>query len=280
MPDYENKLKAWGHKQSEIRAILLTGSRARTDHPGDEWSDFDFEIYITDYNEYFSNGKFIPQFGKTWIQLPFQTQDGDPQFLVVFEGGQKVDFTFYPVDLLRQQVARQDLFDSQKKGYQVLVDKDRLAAQLPLPLTAPAIYQRPSAEKFKRTTESFWYGVVYQAKQIRRRNLWVAKQSDRYIKDDIYQLLEWYAQATHNWQYETWHGGHFMQEWADDATWRGLHRIFGHFDPIDSWQALFGSMNLFRKLATATAQRLNYTYAQDIDDNITAYVQKLYDEDR
>lgn len=280
MADYTSRIKSWGHKRSEIRAILLAGSKARTNHPGDEWSDFDFEIYTTDYNEYFSKGTFINQFGETWIRLPKQTEDGDPQFLVVFAGGQKVDFTFFPIDLLHQQVARQNLFDSQKRGYEVLIDKDGLAAQLPLPLTGSPIYQRPSAEKFKRTNESFWYSIIYQAKQIRRRNMWVVKQADRIIKDDLYQMLEWHAQATHNWQYETWHGGHFMQEWTEDANWRGLHRVYGHFDPIDSWQALFGSMNLFRKLAQATAQRLTYPYDQKMDDTITSYIQVLYEEDR
>lgn len=34
-------LVSWAQAQDDIRAAILIGSRARSDHPADEWSDLD-----------------------------------------------------------------------------------------------------------------------------------------------------------------------------------------------------------------------------------------------
>lgn len=279
MKAFEEKAIAWANARSEVRTVLVAGSRARTHPPADEYADLDLELFVTDYNDYLSGGAWVSNFGRVWVKLPYQTREGDPQFLVVYEGGYKVDFTFYPVNFLLQMVTDQSLHDSQQHGYRVLVDKDQLAARLPPPLNEPPPYDKPSQENFYFNVNSFWYGAVYTAKQIKRGNLWVAKSADWRMKEQLFTMLEWHAQAQHDWTYQTWHDGHFLPQWTDEETLRALHRVFGHFHREDSWQALLGTLRLFRQLATETAAALGYNYPQGLDDNVTGYVRGLFESD-
>ena len=46
------RLTAWAQAQENIRIATLIGSRARTDHPADEWSDLDVFIAARDIRVY------------------------------------------------------------------------------------------------------------------------------------------------------------------------------------------------------------------------------------
>lgn len=45
---------AWAVNCSDIRGAVIVGSRARTDHPADEWSDIDIIVITTDPDRYLS----------------------------------------------------------------------------------------------------------------------------------------------------------------------------------------------------------------------------------
>jgi aminoglycoside 6-adenylyltransferase len=275
----ENRIIKWAESQANIRAILVVGSRARRDFPADEWSDLDLMVFATDFGSYLAHGDWLDNIGKVWINLPFQTGGGDPERLVLFDGGRKVDFVFLAVEGLQRMVESGTLGDVYHRGYYTLVDKDGLAGQLIPPSFSPPPYEKPSEHTFALTVDFFWYGAVYVARQIRRRNLWVVKFRDWSMKEQLLRMLEWHARAGRGWDYDTWHDGHFLSQWTDPQTWNDLQGAFGRFDAVDSWQALLTTMGLFRRLATETASRLSYTYPTAVEECTTQLVNVLHTED-
>ena len=268
---------AWAAQQPAIRAALVAGSLARSVQPADEWADLDLEIFVGDFQPYFEDTAWLHQFGTLWVCLHVPTGDGDPQLLTVYDGGHKVDFTFFRVDELARLVDTQTLFDSQQRGYRVLLDKDGLATHLPTPLDDPPLPTPPAEDEFLATVNAFWFGAIYVAKQIRRRNLWVVKYRDWTMKVQLLTMLEWHAQIVH--RHDTWHDGHFMPLWVDEATWTAIQGIFGHLDANDSWRALLATMRLFSTLAQATAQQVDYPYPYDLENNAASYIRQLQAED-
>ena len=121
--------------------------------------------------------------------------------------------------------------------------------------------------------------AVYVAKQIRRRELWIVKFRDWTMKEGLLKMIEWHARANQGWDYDTWHDGRFMLEWADPETQEGLYQVFGGFDTVDCWHALLSSMDLFRRLAQETASALDYSYPAELDGNVTDFVKMLYKAD-
>ena len=43
----EQNCIAWAQAQPDIRAAIVVGSRARLDHPADEWSDLGLILFTT-----------------------------------------------------------------------------------------------------------------------------------------------------------------------------------------------------------------------------------------
>lgn len=275
----ESRVVTWAGSQPNIRAILVVGSRARRDFPADEWSDLDLMVFATDFEGYLDNGDWLDNIGVVWVNLPFEMGDDPPERLVLFDGGCKADFVFLSVEELQRMVESGTLDGVYDRGYYVLVDKDGLAAHLPSPSFSPPPYERPSEHALGLTVGFFWLGAVYVAHQIRRRNLWVVKFRDWTMKEHLLRMLEWHARATHGWEYDTWHDGHFLSQWTDPQTWDELQGTFGRFDAADSWQALLTTMSLFRRLATETALHLGYRYPTALDERTTQLVSTLHAED-
>jgi aminoglycoside 6-adenylyltransferase len=213
----EERVIAWALSRLAIRAVIVGGSTARQVNPADEWADLDFEIFATDIGEFVPDTAWLQDFGELWACLPLQEEDG-PVFITLYEGAEKVDFHFYPLAELERQVAAQRLNPALERGYRVVVDKDRLAAQLPPPASAPLPQVKPGEAEFATQVSAFWIGVLYVARQIRRRNLWVAKYRDWTAKESLLKMMEWHAQARGGWLVDTWRSGHFLSQWADRAT--------------------------------------------------------------
>jgi aminoglycoside 6-adenylyltransferase len=273
---FSHTITAWAAERPAVRAVILCGSQARTVYPADQWSDYDYEVYVTDWRPFVENCEWLAMLGRTWTQLVLE-EDGCPVFLLLLAGGEKVDFHFYPAGELEKLVANQALNSAYYRGYRVLVDKDGLAGRLPPPAVPPN--RQPTAEEFLACVHGFWYGAVYVAKQIRWRNLWVVKFRNGTIKASLLKMIEWQAQARHGRQYDTWNDGHFLSRWTDEETWAALAGTYGHFDPADSWTALLNTITLFNGLARETAGYLEVPYPVEVAEEITGYVKGLYAAD-
>jgi aminoglycoside 6-adenylyltransferase len=72
------------------------------------------------------------------------------------------------------------------------------------------------------------------------------------------------------WDHDTWHGGRFLEEWADPGALDGLHEAFAHYEEADTRCALLTTMDLFRRIGRETAVRLGCAYPEDADQRVTA----------
>jgi aminoglycoside 6-adenylyltransferase len=88
-------------------------------------------------------------------------------------------------------------------------------------------------------------------------------------------MLEWHARATHHGNQGTWHGGRFLEEWADRRALDGITEVFPHYGKKEIRDSLFATMGLFHWLAVETAEHLHYPYPLATDENLRTYVQTL-----
>jgi len=54
--------------------------------------------------------------------------------------------------------------------------------------------------------------------------------------------------ATHGWDYDTWHEGRLLDQWADPRAVAGLREAYAQYGEADVRRALFATMDLFRWL--------------------------------
>ncbi len=273
----------WAQTQPDIRAAIIVGSRARVDCPADEWADLDLVVIVTKPERYLSTPDWIKNIGDFWITHVESTATGDGlERRVLFEDGLDVDFSIVPVESVQHLAQDGQVADLIHRGIRVLLDKDGLTKQLMnlLPPVETLSPQPPSQREFLNVINDFLYHAVWTAKKLRRGELWTAKFClDSYMKwRCILRMMEWHARATHGWDYDTWFGGRFLEQWAHPCAVERLHDAFAHYDEDDVRRALLATVDLFRWLAIETAEQLSYPYPTLADEHATELVRKLLSE--
>lgn len=274
----------WAEKEANVRAAVIIGSRARADHPADEWSDLDVVVLARDPDPYVRGKTWLEAIGALWLSLVEPSPDGRAmERRVLFAGGLDVDFAFSHFEpfysmLVSGQIPP-DVGDMLRRGYRFLVDKEALAGLVPH-LDAPAQPpEPPTRAEFLNSIHDFWYHTLWTAKHLRRGELWWAKAAcDIRLKLTLQQMLEWHARATNSEVVDTWLRGRFLEEWADPRAVAALSQAFGHYDTEDVWRALLATMYLFAWLESETAAALRFSYPTEGATAAAGLVRELYAE--
>ena len=67
---------AWGRERSDVRAVLVVGSRARADTPADRWSDTDVALVVDDPAPYLASSDWLGAFGRPLLSFVEPTAVG------------------------------------------------------------------------------------------------------------------------------------------------------------------------------------------------------------
>jgi aminoglycoside 6-adenylyltransferase len=258
------KFVGWAKTQPDIVGVVNQGSRARIDHPADEWADLDLIIFTTDKAKYIEKSDWLDNFGRSIITHLEKTAVGDElERRAIFEGGVDVDFSIISTEQIGENVespSPQDL-DMIRRGVRVLLDRTgRIKAgvselsSIPAPRRMP-----PTREEFDQLVNDFLYHVYWTAKKLRRGELWTAKACcDGHMKRKLLAMIEWNTLASRGWKTDVWFNGRYLEEWVQPETRKALEKTFAHYDYTDTEKALFATTDLFLKLSRDTGRRLAY----------------------
>ena len=292
----EDRFVAWARSRPDVRAAIVVGSRARRDHPADEWADLDIAFTTTDPRRYLSSDDWLSEIGTVW--LAYRDPAGITRH-VLFEGG--LDAGFAPIPHRQVKLAtrvvpllqrfpllvrflpgggglRRSLAEAAEyyhSGGRVILDKDGTAERfLALLPELPSSHTLPTAAIFSETVNEFWFAAVWTAKHLRRGELWWAKCSglDGRMKTLLLRMTEWHARAERGPEFDTWENGRFLEEWADPRVVAGLRDAFARYDGEDLWSALFATLDLFRWLAAETADRLGFPNTRSADQSVSEWL--------
>jgi aminoglycoside 6-adenylyltransferase len=275
-----DKFVAWAKTEENIRAVLVIGSRARTDHPADEWADLDLLILAVDSKKIRENPEWLRRIGTPWITFVEPTPDGRGfELRVLFEGGLDVDFAPVDVGTMQKMAVRgipPDMADVIRRGVRIVLDKDGFASLIPAADAAAAV-PPPSGSEFHSLVSDFWYHAVWTAKHLRRGELWWANSCcDMHLASLLRRMMEWHARAKSGPDVDTWMRGRFLEEWADPKAVTALRSTFAHYDEEDVWRALRASMDLFHDLAAETSALLRVPYPAPEEEKARGLVEGMY----
>ncbi len=273
----------WAEGEANVRGVVMIGSRARQDHPADEFADLDLTIFVADPAPYLREGGWAAAMGMPWLGFVEQTADGRSwERRVLYEGGLDVDFSFAPVAFVHEMIEKgvpPDLASLLSRGYRILLDKDGLAGQLHLESLSAPRWQPPTQAEFLEVVNDFWYHAVWTAKHLRRGELWWAKSGcDSHLKLLLRKMLEWHAHARGGAEKDTWLRGRFLEEWADPRAVQALRQAYAHYDAEDIWRALLATMELFRWLEQETGEKWGFARPLPGEQEASEFAQKLFTE--
>jgi aminoglycoside 6-adenylyltransferase len=290
------RFRGWAEGQSDVRLAIVVGSRARADHPADEWADLDVVIVTAEPDRYVSKSDWISSLGKPLLTFVEATSTGgEKERRVLYEGMLDVDFAIFPLEKAQQLLrsigesggagadsqAWSQFSNVFGRGVRVLVDKDGVMSRfgaVAASLEKPAS-PMPEQDEFLSVVNDFLYHAVFTAKHLRRGELWwTVACLDSYLQYLLLRMIEWHALALHDWKHDVWFRGRFLEEWADSEAVKGLRETFAHYDEADVKRALLASVELFRRLATETARKLNYSYPAQAGEEVTQWIRACISE--
>jgi aminoglycoside 6-adenylyltransferase len=277
MDDIEARFIAWAEAEDAIRAAFIVGSRARADHPADAWSDMDIILFANGVEAYQNSTEWIAALAPVWITLYSRTVAGDPERLVLFEGGFQVDFVFHDAAILagmRQMVESNSFPDIIRRGIRVLIDKD--SQLVTPPSSAPPARIPPSVDEFRGWLDGFWFSAVHTAKQGARGDLVSFKGGEVGLKNQLLALIEWHTRATYGWGTDTWHNARFLKEWADPRVYVALKDTYTCFDADATWLGFLALLDMVRWVAGEVAAHLGYAYPIEAHKEAYDFIAGLY----
>jgi len=277
----------WTEQRDLIRAMLLTSTRAVPNAPVDEYSDYDVVLIVKDIHPFCKDRSWLACFGDVLVAYwdPIHL-DADYSLekvanVIQYADGLKIDFTLWPVELMRRIVQAPQLQAELDAGYRVLMDKDHLADDLQPPTYKAYIPTPPTNDVYKKTIEDFFSDAPYVAKCLLRGELFPVKWCLDYDMKHIFlrPMLEWRAEIDHDWSIPVGALGKGLKKLLPPEIWSQLEITYAGADIADNWEALFRTMTLFRQVAMEVGEALGYAYQQDLDERVVAYVRDMRQKD-
>ena len=282
-PNTEERIIKWAESQTEIRAVLLTSTRAVHNAHVDALSDHDVILIVRSIQLFVEDRTWINDFGEVlvvyWDPIHVAPEFGDEIIANVtqYTTGLKIDFTLWPVSLFEKIVAAPALPAELDAGHRVLLDKDRLTTSMLPPTGKAYIPQRPTLEAYLTWINDFFSDAPYVAKCLWRGELLPVKWCLDYDMKHVYlrQLLEWRAQIDHNWSVPIGSLGKGLKKYLPADMWTELEQTYAGARTDDNWEALANTMALFRRAAIEVGTHLGYAYPYDLDQRVSAYVKRF-----
>lgn len=280
------RLIHWGEQRSSVRAMLLTSTRANPDAQKDIFSDYDVIVVVKNIQPYLEQDAWLEDFGRVLVVYrdPVRQEYGHDRFarITQYEDGTKIDFTVWPVEILLAAVQDEQLVDNLDVGYAVLLDKDGLTNGLKAPTYTAHIPAPPSEEAYQTLIEVFFHEATYVAKNLWRDELLPVKYSlDQVMKQKkLRPMLEWRIEIDHDWSLKPGAYGKGLKKHLPPEIWSELEKTYVGPSTEENWQALFATIDLFRKVAIQVGEHLGFAYPDDLDRRTMTYLQEVKDLSR
>jgi aminoglycoside 6-adenylyltransferase len=256
----------WAQERDDVRAVLVVGSQVRADTPADRWSDLDVALFVDDPERLAKDPTWAAEFGVPTLSFVEPTAFGsETERRVLYETGEDVDFPLVAASTWLEEMSDPDTRRLLARGFRLLYDDLGLGVELeaapPPPEPTP-----PDEVAFRELAHDFWYHALWTAKKLRRGEVYTALLClDGYLKVRLVTLLGWHARAVDP-TVDAWHGGRFLERWADPGALAALEDAYAHYDVRDVARALWATIDLWQALEEETARRLGLEVGLDHPD--------------
>jgi aminoglycoside 6-adenylyltransferase len=273
------RIIAWAVARPDVRAAILTSSLCNPYAPVDRLSDYDVIFVVEDIHPYHQDDAWLDDFGRVLVvwRDPIHLIYGQESFARITqyeEDGLKIDFTFWPVELLRRVVADPKLPEDLDIGYRVLVDKDKLTTGLQPPTYRAHIPYPPTEAEYLEVIEVFFHEATYMAKHLWRDDLMAAKfqLEKEMIADQLRRMLEWHMEIDHGWSIKPGVMGRGLKRYTRPDLWAELERAYVGPGIEENWEALFTIAEFMRKVGREVGHALGYEYPEELHQRAVRYL--------
>ncbi len=256
----------------DIRAVLMSGSRANKDCPVDQYQDFDIVYFVKDVKPYWDNMSWIEEkFGKPiLVQKPESIElippdnDGNYMYLMLFEDGNRIDLQFTASPYVDDGEPAVLLLDKDGTFPDIQVQEDFWYVR------------KPSQKYFADCCSEFHWCLNNVAKGIARDELsYAMKQLNECVRDMLVLMLQWYVGARYGFKVSAGKEGKYFKKYLPEDVYKRFQRTYSDADYEHMWEAAFEMLYLFGDVARSVAEKLGFTYDEEEEQGIEKYMKMV-----
>lgn len=258
-----------------IRLVGMEGSRTNVNIPPDSFQDYDISFLVTDMESFRRDDRWLDAFGERVIlQKPEDMELFPPElgnwfsYLMLFQDGNKMDLTLIPSEEL-------ELYLSSDRLLKILLDKDGLVPNPPVPTDRDYWLKKPSPRSFDDCCNEFWFLTTYVAKGLCRKEiLFAAQHLEELLRPNLLRMLGWVVGMEKGYSFSVGKAYKFLKKYVDPGTWEDLLSTYQNNGYDEMWNSLWTSVHLFREASQKMAAYLHCPYP-DYDKKVSGYLQQL-----
>lgn len=265
------KIKKWARSISDVRAIILEGSRG-SNCEVDVLSDYDINVFGKNLSPLLESDSWISFFGNPLIYQKTGFTYGDwviPTRLALYRSGLKIDFSIWPLNLLENFVSNNFLPESYRNGFKVLVDKDNVATDLSSPDQGGFEFCLPDQVRFTENLDNFWFEAYCIAKYLKRGNLHYAlKLLYGPILDYFSIMMMWHKLNQEGLAKYRQFNNKRLEKYLNPEDIREWFGFRFRYEKPELWRQLFHLYRIYRETAIKAANELSIVYPEEKDKTI------------
>jgi aminoglycoside 6-adenylyltransferase len=259
-----------------IRAAIMNGSRVNPNAPRDPFQDFDVVYIVTDVASFRNDHEWIKRLGELMImQLPEDMQDppasndGSFAFLMQFMDGNRIDLGIFTFSQWQER--------GKDSLSVLLLDKDGIIKPFPPVSEADYLPKPPTAKAFSDCCNEFWWVSPYVAKGLWRQEILYAKcLLDEVLRNEqLLKMLRWHIGLQTDFEVNPGKLGKYFQKYLEPQLWGLLLKTYSDASYENTWDALFTTCDLFRKVAMPIAEHFGFDYPLEDDRRVSAHLEHV-----
>lgn len=259
-------------KDERVRAVAMNGSRTNPNVPKDSFRDYDVVYLVSDFQSFLNDPDWINVFGKRIImQTPedmtmFPAELGGRfTYLMLFEDGNRIDLMLIPVE-------EKEMYCSEDRLTEILLDKDGNMPKLPKPSDEEYWVKKPSAEFFADCCNEFWWVSTYVAKGLWRREILYAYDHLTIVRGMLLTMLEWKVGIETDFSLSVGKNRKYLKRYVEADIWKRLMKTYPSGEEEQIWISLHAAIELFEQVAVEVASHFGYQYPIEDANKVKRYL--------
>jgi len=262
-------------KDERIRAVIMNGSRANPNAPRDPFQDFDIVYVVTAVAPFRHNYEWIKRFGEIMImqmpedmQSPPPNRDGSFVYLMQFIDGNRIDLRICPLAKLHER--------GKDSLSMILLDKDGRIEPLAPANESDYLPKPPTAKAFADCCNEFWWVCPYVAKGLWREEILYAKYLlEHFVREQLMKMIVWYVGLRTQFSRNPGKFGKHLQQYLEPGLWEMLQKTYSDVDYENTWESLYTTCDLFKRLAIQIAEHFDFDYRHEDDERVSAHLRHV-----
>ena len=261
-------------KDERVRVVGMNGSRVNSAVPADSFQDFDVVFLVRNLPSFLRDDKWLSVFGKRMIMqkpeamsLFAPSLNGWFTYLMLFEDENRIDLMLIPIEEIEKYLHNDTLT-------RILLDKDGLVKNLPIPTDKKWLVQKPSESFFIDCCNEFWWLVPYVVKGVCRQEFLYAADHLQLLRNELIRMLSWKVGFENSFSVSVGKNAKYLEKFISKDIWNELKKTYKTTSYIEQKEVLESLICLFEKAAQEVACFLTTTYPQETAHQILAYTRR------